>query len=824
MRSLAYREPVSRKRTKPRQNMNLQSTIINEKNPPITWSIESFFESWKDAYDAYCHLKGTGGQHNRRNDDVFEKQAYRDLAINSFLLCVNCVVSHEEQTIRIQALFFLVKLYHDDNISEKKEGYFYQAVELIRHYYGDDFQDTSHWRHAISTYLESINPDFTQKFPQKYIPLLTPLLTLSIQNESKRRIEERLENAAKIIQTESYPDSHLDMIGWLEEIFGPMRILIVSEASNEEIFSHRWEKEESGKNSKKEAHFYHTTLDIFDKKARYKISVDRWDTGKTSKFKWSHLKNIIYPAIGICIKKIEDAYFDIAWDHSGVIRWYEDGAEYHIQERDYGHFIERVLWEYTVEPSKKMITACQQSVDICRMITLEHAGNNEFSWGKLPQKMDEVLWWVIQRSVLSLVQSHLMTRQETMHGTGYPFGLSKSKIPIESRIYVIIRSYEALYSAYSNHPQKIIETLKDWGNWGYFDRDALSIFLEILEDTYNPLAILPKKTYPDVSLNRSSRYKEYIHRWKNIIDQIQWIEKDYDSLRWASGQNDELKNIIAKSMNEWTLELRRMAEIKTVFIVTRHGEAVSDTPWGPPGSDDEHITEAWWLSSLLKGDLLQGIKAHILTSPLLRAIESARLICQRINDCISNPCVPCSRIQEEGSFRNPAKNKDNGRYNSYAQKLFEDNNGLMEFLIDSVSSSEQSSNICITHRDSWRHLIFWLTNLFSQEKAIGEKTIIENSTMLVYLFQWDRCIPWDLWFPVFGWKDVLSSVNTISTNIFWQPFYERGNWKVDIIALHDRFLDFIDFHREHSPEKITEFRKKLEENDITKHLGEIIGL
>lgn len=57
-------------------------------------------------------------------------------------------------------------------------------------------------------------------------------------------------------------------------------------------------------------------------------------------------------------------------------------------------------------------------------------------------------------------------------------------------------------------------------------------------------------------------------------------------------------------------------------------------------------------------------------------------------------------LRTEEVLRNPAKNKDNGRYNSYAQKLFQDNtNGLMEFVIDSVSFSGESTNLYVTHRD-----------------------------------------------------------------------------------------------------------------------------
>ena len=46
---------------------------------------------------------------------------------------------------------------------------------------------------------------------------------------------------------------------------------------------------------------------------------------------------------------------------------------------------------------------------------------------------------------------------------------------------------------------------------------------------------------------------------------------------------------------------------------------------------------------------------------------------------------------------------------------------------------------------------------------------------------------------------------------------------MDIIALHDTFLDFIDFHRENSPILILEFYKKLHENHLTRHFSDSIN-
>ena len=48
-----------------------------------------------------------------------------------------------------------------------------------------------------------------------------------------------------------------------------------------------------------------------------------------------------------------------------------------------------------------------------------------------------------------------------MNGTGFPYGLSKKNIPLLTRIYSLIRSYEALSCLKT--PIQVISTLKEWG-------------------------------------------------------------------------------------------------------------------------------------------------------------------------------------------------------------------------------------------------------------------------------------------------------------------------------------------------------------------------
>jgi broad specificity phosphatase PhoE len=793
-------------------------------NPPHTSTIVSSFQQGEEYYYEYIFSQKTVQSiGDDMDEEVYQKNFLRTMAIELFLQCLDYAMPSGQQNIRIQSLFFLVKLYHDEGNVEKMKQYFYRAVELIDHYYGKDFHNTPEWKNLISIYLEYINPELNQTFPTQYIPLLTPLLIVRILSESRERIQQQLEQVEDVLRTGVYDGSHTSIIEWLEDIFGPMRIFISSEEGDGLILNHWfprcvWSLEwVTGINI-----HHNTTVDIFDKKARYRVTVDRWWIGTQDTFSSSHLEHIIYPILDIYIRKKEYILFADASDHWATIKWYEEQAELHEPMRDYTSFIRRTFSQYRKGYTEEEILSCQRSVDICRIVTLQYARGNHISTEVILQEIDTLLWWTIQRDILMLVQSHLMTRHETMNGTGYPFSLTKNNIPLQSRIYVIIRAYEALYSIYGYYPNKILSILEDWAEWWYFDADILIIFLEMFWNPPDKMESLPKRSESIVSLYRSDIYVTYMSRWQNIMDQIWLIEQDYDRFR-AEHTDHNSQSSIAKSMNEWILALRRMADIRTIIIVTRHWATESDAPWGPPGDDGEHITEEGKQTSRDKWDILEGIDAHIFSSPIIRSMESAHIICQRVHMCMTDSCTPCTYVQQEEVLKNPPKDRENGRYNSYAQKLFQDNTGgLMELLIDTVSSSDESTNLYITHRDTWRHLIFWLNNLFSQDTTWGKKTPIENDTILVYFFQWDICIPWNLCFSLFDWKILLHEMTMISNEVFGTPFYEVWHWKIDLIQLHDRFLDFIDYRREYSSQDFSEFQRRLGENPLTRHFLEFL--
>jgi hypothetical protein len=165
------------------------------------------------------------------------------MAVESFVQCINQAVPHEQQNIRIQALFFLVELYHDMEDIERMKQCLYQAVELIEHYFPENSQHTPQWKELITLYLKFINPQFALTFPEQYVLSLSPLLRVNIIAEYKTRIQECLEEVEGILKNREYPSSHMSIIEWLEDIFGPMRILIYSAEGNEVILRHRFSRD-----------------------------------------------------------------------------------------------------------------------------------------------------------------------------------------------------------------------------------------------------------------------------------------------------------------------------------------------------------------------------------------------------------------------------------------------------------------------------------------------------------------------------------------------------------------------------------------------------
>jgi len=74
---------------------------------------------------------------------------------------------------------------------------------------------------------------------------------------------------------------------------------------------------------------------------------------------------------------------------------------------------------------------CCRAFDICQRIDFSFAKRGVSYERTLLYELDSVLSGVVERRVLHMVTSILLSRNETMNGAGYPYGLSKKNIPLE---------------------------------------------------------------------------------------------------------------------------------------------------------------------------------------------------------------------------------------------------------------------------------------------------------------------------------------------------------------------------------------------------------
>jgi broad specificity phosphatase PhoE len=750
---------------------------------------------------------------------------YKNLAIqycnNAILHAGNC----DAQIIRIKSLLLLIKLHRWEILIQK--DYFYNAVEIANHYFSDTLWNTFIGKEIIVLFLSDIDPDFSITFPEEYIQKLIWLIQIKILSVSNQILQARL---VKITNTEEYlkeSDSIQEIICKLDEAFGPIRLLIVSQESDEVLINHGFETSDIKNLLQLSKHIRYATVNIFDNQKRYSILIDRGSDEDLNQLNNLPIQHIIEKIVEKWIKVRE---YSLSWDASdnnATIDSVESNIMNLSQRGNYNNFISLVIKKYWKLWSSKEIEIDAmenyiQAINICRIVRVNYMKDDLLSKENISQQIDTILWGRICRKVLQLAQTMLLSNTETMNGSGYPYGLGKKDIPLGGRIYSIIRVYEALCYIKKNNTPRVLLTMKEWWQGGYFDTDILTMFFENLENKYikNVWQSSLVQSSSAQSSYRKKHYEKCIDSWYYLMKLSSHIEEAYDEVRRAEGDIQK-QNIMYSKISKLKQELLQKSLTRKVIIITRHGETATDVPGWTPWSDDENISQEGIESSHFKWELLSKIKFDTFSSPLERARQSvAIIVCQKANGC-EQICASCSNIHFEESLRNPIKSRDNGRDGSFLERLIADNpSHLLKFIKRHISSPEESTSLLVTHRDTARHAILIIKNLLSQEQVHGEKTLFDNDTILTYLIKWGQLIEWNLFFTITDWEIVVRRLNHITESLFWEEFY-KGDFskRVDLVILHDEFLDFLDFHLEKSEERFLILIEKLEESAVTKYLG-----
>ncbi|MDD5377414.1 MAG: histidine phosphatase family protein [Candidatus Gracilibacteria bacterium] len=764
-----------------------------------------------------------------------------------------------EDPIKIRSLLLLVKLYHAKGMKEDKEECFYSAVELTNKHVGEGVRNAPEWKEIITTYLSDIHPDFQKIFKSKHRGFSSKILleTVILPEGKRRMLEQELKerkSKERELKEMQYIRTYLSTVRLSDEIleklknmFGTIRLLIISENSGEAIIKHGFGESEVGALRKNPTDARYTTVDIFDKPRKYMVMMDCGEL--LDGFEEYHPDSIVNVMIDEFIKRREGELFRHAIGNGNEIEAIEKCMGGLSEGNDYSVFMGDVIERYmdsmeffeSGEEKDGYIDTFLKALDICRSITFHYGKSEMPRFANVSREIDRILGGKIERRVFSMVKSMLLSRSETMNGSGYPFGLSKKHISLEGRIYAIIRAYEALSSC--KNPKQTIESIQEWAQGGNLDSEILGVFIKHLDNG------IPSKSsgkiqddVPAISAYRFFRCASFAQSCLDLLDIANDIKDAYHKGRVAE-EDIEVQNIWFKKANELRVELLRKADLRKIIIITRHGETISDGPDGIPGNENELLIERGQESSLRKGILFQGLHLRIFTSPLIRGRQTAAIICQKVRDCVQDiiplediesytipTCGSCPAVIIEETITNPKKNQENDRYDDLLSKFIADDNtkGLGEFLKKLVSSGEETMNLFITHRDSGRHLIFWLSNIFSQEQIFGKKTPIGNDTIYEFLFRGARLVSGedrkggDILFSFRTWKAVVSEFNILTEKVFGKTFYDLSDRRVNLIALHDRFLDFLDFEGERDPEALALFMEQVKRNSELKHLYPIL--
>ena len=407
------------------------------------------------------------------NQDVWGltvAKTFKRKEIDQLVKNISVVGDSEQQISKIQLLLILAK---DADIGKaEREWYFYQAVDIAKQYFWKSYLDNRHWKPIVDIYRGYIasNVDISIRKSMMYD-----------NNERRQREIMTAKNTQTYLSGITDPDK---ILAKLESLIGSVRLIITSENSGEVVVRHNINQSDIQTTEYIPISRYRTEVNIFDRKNWYVIAIDHGSNETNNQINESDWNDYIKPIIDIYIEQLESALFHQKYENIVSIRSIEKQRKKPQEHYEYGAFLESLiasqLVPWTHESREKYIDNLRKAIDISRLITLSHSGNRYIKKVDLAQAIDHILGWRITRRIYDLVKSIILSRDETMDGLGYPSGLSKADIPIEARIYSIIRSYEALATPDDLQEARIM--LEKWKNSGHLDSTILEIFLKSLEE------------------------------------------------------------------------------------------------------------------------------------------------------------------------------------------------------------------------------------------------------------------------------------------------------------------------------------------------------
>jgi hypothetical protein len=806
------------------------------KNFPKDDSIQHHYFQWLYYYNIFLSLSEWNIiEEADSNTTEYNIQDYKLLAIDSFQKVLLRVGTCEEQLLKITIALLFVRIYIEDKDLQRWEDYFYIAVEIARQYLWDgpdmlpDQKDL--WGEIIEVYLEYIDPTFQDIFLDKSSIRFTAIVRLVMDQACNARVQERLAKAADITNYIQSNDWYSEILEKIRDISRPFwfRLSILSEESGEELINHDFKF--SGERNIQNIGWEPLTVTVFNEPKNFLVTMDYGSSEKRNQPPEHHLRNIIFPILKRLIrKKEENILFMYAFEKLDIMSAKESSIEIPVARNNYRGFISNVVKKYAdssrkegYENVEEYIDDCTRAIDICRLIMLYYAKNPWVHREKLPQDIDAISWGKINRSVLNMVRDIILLHTETMSGTGFPYSLSKPNILLIWRIFPIIRAYELADRYLANY------TIQNWGEGWYFDSGILEIFLSTIEGGDFPkITPSPEIVSPPLSEEDIDFYNQKIDTWCNILDIIKSIGDSHCQFQEAELSSDiDNQGPIYLGAKGLGLDLLELADVRKIIEVTRHCAAESDVPGWPPGKEDECLTPEWEEDALRKWKLIEWILCSFHVAPSRRTFQT--VLGMLFSQTGTYPTLPHPAIMIEEALRNP-KNQLNSALNKSTDRLTAlQKEKLKKFLRILVSSSGESMDVLVGHTSTVKAAIDELEKLYIPW-GTSRRWKIRNDQEFIFLFRWTRLVAiddpnWGLLFPVIKWKNVLKEVNKLAKKVFGakNPFYEKEDMKeINLIRLHDLFLDRINAEKRKDPAQVDIFVRKLQSNLMTKYFPWIL--
>lgn len=787
-------------------------------------------------------------------------ETHRAACIEKLKKCIYSWNSNSHREERLYVLMLLVQLLGGNTFEHaQKENYFFLAVEWL---WINNLSDPILGKMIVDTYVREMHIEFKWADVVNRPEYIDLMLHKIIKFEFERNRQKRLlitESIEAFIQ--SNPTSN-EIVSKIKDVGWFWRFFIVSDDCHEILRSEWFTNLGHEVHWKEDYQRRQVELNIFDRPRKYSIYMDRAKSDIPTNLLDLDWNINLLPLVELLISHDELEHLNRGIEAGRLLEERERNKKNISNKNDYRDFIARVLarywWSISDSPSDvdaNTVDIYVKAIDLCRIL-LHTTQDSKVRQDALLQKIDSILWRKIQRKILQTAKIMMMSHNEGMNGFGYPFSLSKDNIPLAGKIFSIIRQFEGWWDRAFDATQKnFIGGGWDYFIYGNYDSDIYAVFSECLVDW-----VIPKRPSVTFSRHKVTRYRKEIYiRYINQFNWLKWLKWEIRDKLFSARQistKKESKNILFREVNELKTTLLKEADMRKIIIITRHGETESDLVSGVPWMSWEMLTDAGKISSKKKWEILQDLQLKVFTSPLLRASRTSEIICEQVKSRVSNltiknyaesrvdeiridvwvrPCAANRGIIAEPSLANPPKDIENDRYDSLLQKFLSDTNTreIWEFVKNMLFWLEETMNLCITHRDTARHLIIWLNNVFSKNSISGYKVEVGNDTIYEVCFRWggimqvstpdssnSRVENWHFQLSASWWKDepcrgfifwiknwqrLLHLLNTISERVYSRPFFTNDYKLVNLIELNDELLDFIDYESEQNPDAFALF-------------------